>query len=73
MCPILYVLRPSEPSIARSLCLKEALGMVLSLDNTRLPGKVHGLRKQSSSPKDETLSYDQVLSLLLKADKVIAL
>lgn len=73
MCPIVYLIRPSEQSIARSVCLKDASGVALSLGDTHPPGKVHDLREQSSYQRDETLSYDQVLSLLLTADKIITL
>lgn len=73
MCPIVYLIRPSEQSIARSVCLKDASGMALSLADTHPPGKVHDLGEQSSYQRDEPLSYDQVLSLLLTADKIITL
>lgn len=73
MSSIVYVIRPSEQSIARSVCIKEGSGVVLSLDNTLPPGKVEETVEPSLVQRDEKLSYDQVLTLLLKADKVITL
>lgn len=60
MNSLVYVLRDSKQSIARSVCMKEGSGVVLSL----VPGKADGSVKPS---------YTQVLELLLKADKVITL
>lgn len=73
MSSIVYVIRPSEQSIARSVCLKEGSGVVLSLDNALSPGKVEETVKLSPVQQGEKLSYDQVLTLLLRADKVITL
>ena len=73
MSLIVYVVRPSGQSIARSVCLREGSGVVLSLDDTLPPGKVEGTVKPSLVQRDAKLSYDQVLTLLLKADKVITL
>lgn len=73
MSSIVYVIRPSGQSIARSVCIKQGSGMVLSLDNTLPPGKVEGTVEPSLVQRNEKLSYDQVLTLLLKADKVITL
>ncbi len=68
-----YIARPSSPLIARSVCLKEDSGLVLSLDNTLPPGKVVSTTRVSPLQLEENLSYDQVLMVLLKADKVITL
>ncbi len=73
MAPILYVIRPSEPSIARSVCLKQRSGVVLSLDSTPHPGRIESTTAEVSLDREEKLSYEQVLALLLKAEKVIAL
>jgi hypothetical protein len=59
--------------MGRSVCLKEDPGLVLSLDNTLPPGKVESTANMSSLQLGENLSYDQVLMVLLKADKVITL
>ncbi len=68
-----YISRPSSPLIARSVCLKKDSGLVLSLDNTLPPGKIESTTTVSPPQLEENLSYDQVLMLLLKADKVITL
>jgi hypothetical protein len=71
-----YVIRSSEQSeqsTARSVCLKGGTGVVLSLGNTFPPGKVEKAIELSPVQQDEKLSYDQILALLLKADKVITL
>jgi hypothetical protein len=73
MSSTIYVIRPSEQSIARSVCLKESAGVVVSLDNAIPPGKVEKSVKPSLIQQGEKLTYDQVLVLLLKADKVITL
>ncbi len=73
MCPIVYVYHPSSQTIARSVCLQEGSGLVLSLDDTLPPGKVERTAEPSLLQLEEKLSYDQVLSLLLEADKVITL
>jgi hypothetical protein len=73
MCPIVYISRPSSQTIARSVCLQEDSGLVLSLDNTLPPGKVESTTKVSPLQLEEKLSYDRVLIVLLKADKVITL
>lgn len=59
--------------IARSICLKEDSGLVLSLDNTLPPGRIESATSVSPLQLEEKLSYDQVLMVLLKADKVITL
>lgn len=70
---IVYVTHPSEESVARSVCLKKNSGVVLSLDNTLPRGKVEETVNSSPIQQEEILSYDQVLTLLLKADKVFTL
>ncbi|MDH5346616.1 MAG: hypothetical protein OEY60_03785 [Nitrospira sp.] len=47
--------------------------MVLSLDDTLPPGKVERTTNVPSPQLEEKLSYDQVLMVLLNADKVITL
>jgi len=73
MSLIVYLSRPSSPLIARSVCLKKDSGLVLSLDNTLPPGKIESTTTVSPLRLKENLSYDQVLMVLLKADKVITL
>jgi hypothetical protein len=73
MSSIVYVVHPRERSIARSICLEQGSGLVVSLDKTLLPGKVERIIEPSLVRRDEGLSYGQVLELLLKAEKVIAL
>ncbi len=73
MCLIVYVYHPSSKTTARSVCLQKGSGLVLSLDNTLPPGKVERTAEPSLLKLEEKLSYDQVLSLLLEADKVITL
>lgn len=65
MGSIVYLVRPSEESIARSLCLKEGTGVVVALDTVPPEAPVHS--------NVERLSYDQMMEVLLKAEKVIAL
>lgn len=59
--------------IARSVCLKEDSGLVLSLDHTLPPGKVESTTNTLPLQVEENLSYEQVLMVLLKANKVITL
>ena len=73
MSSIVYVVHPEERSIAHSMCLKAGSGLVVSLDKTLPPGKVEKTVESSRFQQNENLSYGQVLELLLKADKVIAL
>lgn len=65
MGSIVYLIRPSEESIARSLCLKEGTGVVVALDTMLPEAPVHS--------NMERLSYEQMVEVLLKAEKVIAL
>jgi len=73
MSSIVYVVHPLKRSIARSICLEEATGLVLSLDKTFPPGKIEQISESSPLRRDEGLSYGQVLEVLIKAEKVIAL
>jgi hypothetical protein len=73
MSSIVYVVHPLEQSIARSMCLEEGSGLVVSLNTTLPPGKIERAVEPSRFQQDENLSYGQVLQLLLKAEKVIAL
>lgn len=73
MALIIYVIRSSEPSLARSICLKRRSEVVLSLGNTLPPGRIEHTTAEVSLDREETLSYEQALTLLLGADKVIAL
>lgn len=70
---IVYITRPSKQSIARSICLKKGADVVVSLDDTVLPGKVEMCVEPFPIQQGERLTYDQVLMLLFKADKVITL
>jgi len=72
MSLIVYISRPSSQMIARSVCLKDDSGLVLSLDNT-VPGRVESTTNVLPLQVEENLSYDQVLMVLLKANKVITL
>jgi len=73
MSLIVYISRPSSQMIARSVCLKDDSGLVLSLDNTVPPGRVERTTNVLPLQVEENLSYDQVLMVLLKANKVITL
>lgn len=73
MFPMIYVYHPSSQTIARSVCLQKGSGLVLSLDDTLPPGKVESIAEPSLLKLEEKLSYDQVLTLLLEANKVITL
>ena len=70
---IIYLIRPSEHSIARSLCVRDGSEVVVTLNDSVPPGKVEQTVKTASVQKDDTLSYNQVLALILEAEKVIAL
>ncbi len=69
----IYVTRPSTQLTTHSLFLKEGADIVLSLDNTVPPGKVLRSVAPSFIRQDEGLTYNQILMLFLKADKVIVL
>ncbi|GKS63420.1 hypothetical protein YTPLAS72_07240 [Nitrospira sp.] len=73
MSSIVYVIHPLERSIAYSICLEQGSGLVVSLDKTLPPGKVERISEPSQIRRDEGLTYEQVLEILLKAEKVIAL
>jgi len=73
MSSIVYVVHSIERSIARSICLEQGSGLVVSLDKILPPGKVERITEPSLVRRDEGFSYGQVLELLLKAEKVITL
>lgn len=73
MPSVVYVVRSPLHTLSHALFSREGPAVVLSLEDPRLPGKVLRVTNNTRLTEGETLSYDQILKILLESTKVIAL
>lgn len=73
MPSVVYVVRSPLHALSHALFSGEGSVVVLSLEDPLLPGKVLRATNDPRLTEGETLSYDQVLQILLGSRKVIAL
>ncbi len=73
MPSVVYLVRSPLHTLSPALFSGEGSAVVLSLEDPLLPGKVLRATNNTRFTEGETLSYDQVLKILLGSKKVIAL
>ena len=73
MSSVIYLLRTSLRTISTSLYQDLGSVLVISMEDTSLPAKVVKTTPQYTLTEGEQLSYEQLLGLLVKADKVVTL
>ncbi len=68
-----YIVRSPLHTLSQALLSENSSAMVLSLEDPLLPGKVLRVTNTTQFTEGERLSYEQILELLLRSTKVIAL
>mgnify|MGYP003546451434 FL=1 len=73
MLSVVYIVRSPLHTLSQALLPENSSAMVLSLEDPLLPGKVLRVTNTTQFTEGERLSYEQILELLLRSTKVIAL
>ena len=73
MLSAVYIVRSPLHTLSQALLSENSSAMVLSLEDPLLPGKVLRVTNTTQFTEGERLSYEQILELLLRSTKVIAL
>ncbi len=73
MLSAVYIVRSPLHTLSQALLPENSSAMVLSLEDPLLPGKVLHVTNTTQFTEGERLSYEQILELLLRSTKVIAL
>jgi hypothetical protein len=73
MLSAVYIVRSPLDTLSQALLPENSSAMVLSLEDPLLPGKVLRVTNTTQFTEGERLSYEQILQILLKSTKVIAL
>lgn len=73
MLSVVYVVRSPLHTLSQALLSENSSAMVLSLEDPLLPGKVLHVTNTTQFTEGEKVSYQQILDILLRSTKVIAL
>jgi hypothetical protein len=73
MLSAVYIVRSPTHILSQALFSENSSATVLSLEDPLLPGKVLRVTNTTQVTEGERLSYEQILELLLRSTKVIAL
>ena len=73
MPSVVYVVRSPLHTLSHALFPGGSSGVVLSLEDPLLPGKVLRVTNTSRLTEGERLSYEQVLAIVLESKKVMTL
>jgi len=73
MSGIVYMIRSPLRILSRTFFIADSATLVLSLEDPRYPGKVVESSPAAQFRAGETLSYDQILKIVLESKKVITL
>jgi len=73
MSSAVYIVRSPLHTLSQALLPENSSAMVLSLEDPLLPGKVLRVTNTTQLTEGERLSYEQILEILLRSTKVIAL
>lgn len=73
MLSVVYVVRSPLHTLSQALLSESSSAVVLSLEDPLLPGKVLRVTHETQFKEGESLSYEQILEILLGSTKVIAL
>ncbi|MDK2744460.1 MAG: hypothetical protein H8K03_11820 [Nitrospira sp.] len=73
MSSVVYVVRSSLHTISQSLCPEQGSVLMISLKDSLLPGTVISTSKEFPLEDGEQLSYEQLMAVLVKSEKVVTL
>ena len=73
MLAVVYVVRSPLHTLSQALFSMDDSAVVLSLENSLLPGKVLRATNGTGLTEGEQLSYEQVLAIVLESNKVMTL
>ncbi len=73
MLSTVYIVRSPLHTLSQALLPENSSAMVLSLEDSLLPGKVLRVTNITQFTEGERLSYEQILTILLGSTKVIVL
>jgi hypothetical protein len=73
MSSAVYIVRSPLHTLSQALLPENSSAIVLSLEDPLLPGKVLRVTNTNQFTEGERLSYEQILEILLRSTKVIAL
>lgn len=73
MPPVVYVVRSPIHALSPALFSENGSGLVLSLEDRLLPGKVLRTANDAQIQKGAHLTYEQVLAIVLASKKVVTL
>jgi len=73
MSSAVYIVRSPLHTLSQALLPENSSAMVLSLEDPLLPGKILRVTNTTQFTEGERLSYKQILEILLRSTKVIAL
>lgn len=68
-----YIVRSPLHTLSQALLSENSSAVVLSLEDPLLPGKVLRVTNTTQFTEGEKVSYQQILDILLRSTKVIAL
>ena len=73
MSSVVYVVRSPLHTISQSLCPEQGSVLMISVEGSPLPGKVLSTTKKFSLKEGERLSHEQLVSVLVKSEKIMTL
>ncbi|UVT15996.1 MAG: hypothetical protein H8K04_19765 [Nitrospira sp.] len=73
MSSVVYVVRSPLHTISQSLCPEQGSVLMISLKDSLLPGTVVSTTKEFPLEDGEQLSYEQLMAVLVKSEKVVTL
>ena len=73
MLSVVYIVRSPLHTLSQALLSENSSAVVLSLEDPLLPGKVLRVTNTTQFTEGEKVSYQQILDILLRSRKVIAL
>lgn len=73
MLSAVYIVRSPLNTLSQALLSENSSAVVLSLEDPLLPGKVLRVTNITQFTEGEKVSYQQILDILLRSTKVIAL
>ncbi len=73
MMSAVYIVRSPLHTLSQALLSENSSAVVLSLEDPLLPGKILRVTNTTQFTEGEKVSYQQILDILLRSTKVIAL
>ena len=73
MLSAVYIVRSPLHTLSQALLSENSSAVILSLEDSLLPGKVLRVTNTTQFTEGETISYQQILDILLRSTKVVTL